>query len=92
MHWVPCEKDKDPTDLSKIYASPIYKTSERKAPVLTPKLYGPLGPWALIAFEYVPVEKPHWLLYDLYVWLPSSLGPILSRLMSTGGPWPVHRP
>ncbi|CAJ1411101.1 unnamed protein product [Effrenium voratum] len=35
MHWVPCEKDKDPTDLSKIYASPIYKTSERKGVLST---------------------------------------------------------
>lgn len=32
MHWIPCEKDKDPTDMSKVYPSPIYKTSERKAP------------------------------------------------------------
>lgn len=35
MHWIPCEKDKDPTDMSKVYPSPIYKTSERKGVLST---------------------------------------------------------
>jgi len=35
MHWIPCEVDKDTTDMSRMYPSPIYKTSERKGTLST---------------------------------------------------------
>jgi dynein heavy chain len=35
MHWEPIEKAKDPTDMSRIYACPLYKTSERKGVLAT---------------------------------------------------------
>jgi len=35
MWWKPCEKDKDPTNHSRVYRSPIYKTSERKGVLST---------------------------------------------------------
>jgi len=35
MHWTPCQKDKDPTDYSRVYKSPVYKTSERKGVLST---------------------------------------------------------
>merc|ERR1740123_1348905 len=35
MHWNPCEKAKDRTDTSRIYSSPLYKTSERKGVLST---------------------------------------------------------
>jgi len=35
MHWIPCELDKDTTDMSRMYPAPIYKTSERKGTLST---------------------------------------------------------
>jgi len=35
MWWNPCEMAKDPTDRSRVYASPLYKTSERKGTLST---------------------------------------------------------
>merc|ERR1719188_444959 len=35
MHWIPVERAKDPTERSKVYQSPLYKTSERKGVLST---------------------------------------------------------
>eukprot|EP00927_Polykrikos_kofoidii_P046388 TRINITY_DN40623_c0_g4_i1.p1 TRINITY_DN40623_c0_g4~~TRINITY_DN40623_c0_g4_i1.p1 ORF type:complete len:2568 (-),score=563.58 TRINITY_DN40623_c0_g4_i1:159-7829(-) len=35
MHWVPVEKANDPTDINRVYTSPLYKTSERKGVLAT---------------------------------------------------------
>lgn len=35
MHWDPIEKAKDPTDMDRMYASALYKTSERKGVLAT---------------------------------------------------------
>jgi len=35
MHWDPVERHKDPTDMDRVYASALYKTSERKGVLAT---------------------------------------------------------
>jgi dynein heavy chain len=35
MHWNPVQKEKDTTDMKRVYASPLYKTSERKGVLAT---------------------------------------------------------
>lgn len=35
MHWDPVERAKDPTDFNRVYASALYKTSERKGVLAT---------------------------------------------------------
>jgi dynein heavy chain len=60
MHWNPVEKHKDPTDFSRVYASPLYKTSERKGVLATTGHSSNFVALVLLPMAKQHIDK-HWI-------------------------------